>query len=396
MTTPSVSLMGKTAYPALKGHMILPPNGTGNAARRGPLSLIPPIMSLIRQLMNLAQSSSGQKCVRLFQSLLLAGIVVFLFVQVRAVGWSTLVQNLPTQPVFFVFFAIRFLALPITEFVIYRSLWAGPLVALQKRGLRHLLPVFLRKRAYNFSVFSYSGEAFLTLYARRALGLSLGTAASTVKDVNILSSFTANVMAVVMIGAAWVLVPVSVFGPAHGLETVSIPIGVVMAGGFAMALIAVFVVGIVGHRLIAVGHAAIRRVLAWHSLRQIVQLLSLFGMYGAVMAGPSDLLVPWGQLLSLVILLAGIQLAVSRIPFLPNQDLAFVGVALAIIQANPFFSDGQAGTSIPVASMIAGVVVAEAGLSQLVCIGLFLATLPLETLPRAGSKSALCVEVKNP
>ncbi|MEL6507989.1 MAG: hypothetical protein AAFR29_10145, partial [Pseudomonadota bacterium] len=79
--------------------------------------------------MNLAQSSSGQKCVRLFQSLLLAGIVVFLFVQVRAVGWSTLVQNLPTQPVFFVFFAIRFLALPITEFVIYRSLWAGPLVA---------------------------------------------------------------------------------------------------------------------------------------------------------------------------------------------------------------------------------------------------------------------------
>ncbi|MEL6791668.1 MAG: hypothetical protein AAFO78_14005, partial [Pseudomonadota bacterium] len=74
----------------------------------------------------------------------------------------------------------------------------------------------------------------------------------------------------------------------------------------------------------------------------------------------------------------------------------FVGVALAIIQANPFFSDGQAGTSIPVASMIAGVVVAEAGLSQLVCIGLFLATLPLETLPRAGSKSALCVEVKNP
>ncbi|MEL6380441.1 MAG: hypothetical protein AAFR69_01080 [Pseudomonadota bacterium] len=160
----------------------------------------------------------------------------------------------------------------------------------------------MRKRAYNFSVFSYSGEAFLTLYAQRALGLSLGlslgAAASPVKDVNFLSSFTANIMTMLLIVAACLSMPLSAFAQSYGICAVSIPIGFLLAGGFAMAVV---IGGIAeGRRWIRLENPAVRRIFLFHSVRQVIQLAALIGIPDA--------------LLSLMRL------------------IGFVGVALALIQ----------------------------------------------------------------
>ncbi|MEL6111829.1 MAG: hypothetical protein AAFR20_03400 [Pseudomonadota bacterium] len=42
---------------------------------------------------------------------------------------------------------------------------------------------------------------------------------------NFLSSFTANIMAMLLIGAACLNVPLSAFAPSYGICAVSIPIG---------------------------------------------------------------------------------------------------------------------------------------------------------------------------
>ena len=62
-------------------------------------------------------------------------------------------------------------------------------------------------------------------------------------------------------------------------------------------------------------------------------------------------------------LFIALQLVISRIPFLPNQDLVFLGAALSLATI----------VGVPEAA-IAGMLVAEAGLSQLLNFSLFFAT----------------------
>ena len=63
------------------------------------------------------------------------------------------------------------------------------------------------------------------------------------------------------------------------------------------------------------------------------------------------------------LMFVALQLVLSRIPFVPNQDLLFLTAALHLA---PIVDQPEAA--------IAGMLVAEAGLSQLVNFGLFFAT----------------------
>ncbi|MGE0409496.1 MAG: hypothetical protein AB7P23_09585, partial [Amphiplicatus sp.] len=269
------------------------------------------------------------------------------------IGWREVVGALPASPWFFAFFLLHYLALPVTETAAYEIIWRRPLL--------RRLPAFLRKRVYNYAVAGYSGEGFLALWARRRLGLSDREALVGVKDNNVLSSFTANVATVGV-----VLALAAAGGLDEGLRLLP-GAAALFAASFLAAAAMATIVALFRKRLVALSAPEMRQVIALHAARQAMTLTLFAAMYAAAI--PSESFGVWFWFI-------GLQLVLSRIPFLPNQDLVYLTVALSF----------AALVGAP-REAVAGMLVAEAGLSLLFSVTLFVATLPLAR--RTGAREPL-------
>lgn len=271
---------------------------------------------------------------------LLAFIIGLLFYRLSQIGWRELAGSLPSSPWFYVFFLMRFLTLPVSETAVYEVVWSRPLA--------HHLPAFIRKRVYNSAVAGYAGEGFLTLWARRRLGLSGRDALFGVKDNNILSSLTANTATVLIVLA------LAVTG-ALPLALERLPgAPMLFALSFAVAAAMIVIVVFFGRKLIHLPEAKVRKVVAIHAARQALTLSFFAAMYAAALPGAG---------FAGILLFIALQLVISRVPFLPNQDLVYLAAALS-------FSSVVGAP----AEAVAGMLVAEAGLSQLLSVALFFAT----------------------
>lgn len=281
-----------------------------------------------------------QRALKLSQYALFAGIVAYLIYRLTHVGWFEVLQSLPTTPWFYIFFILRFLALPVSELAIYEIVWSTPLV-------RHFF-VFIRKRVYNFAVMGYSGEAFLTIWARRQLNLSDKTILVGVKDNNILSAFSSNAATVIL-----VLVLAATGGLQAGMDAFP---GArwLFSLAFLSALTLSTLVAIFREKLIALPPGVLPKLLGVHSARQTLLILLHAAMYASALPGAP--LMAWMTFIAL-------QLVLSRIPFLPNQDIVYLTAALTL---SPIVGAPEAA--------VAGMLVAEAGLSQLFNAFMFVAT----------------------
>jgi len=277
---------------------------------------------------------------KIAQRILLVLIVAYLIYQLTNVGWGEVIGALPENPWFYAFFLLRFLALPVSEIAIYEMIWRRPLI-------RHFT-VFIRKRVYNYAVLGYSGEVFLTSWARRTLGLPDRTVLGGVKDNNLLSAFTSNVTTVILIVALAVSGRLQV-----GLEALP-GAAALFALAFTSASTLAITVFSFRRRLTSLTDHKLVRLLSVHSVRQLLIMILHAAMYASAL--PDAPLMAWVTFITL-------QLVISRIPFLPNQDLVFLGAALAL--------SSIVGAS---EAAVAGMLIAEAGLSQLVNFGLFFGT----------------------
>lgn len=288
----------------------------------------------------LRQRRDVQKTLKISRIALFAGIVFYLLYRLSQVGWVDVLQSLPATPWFYVFFVLRFLALPVSELAIYEIVWSKPLV-------RHFF-VFIRKRVYNFAVMGYSGEAFLTLWARRRLNLSDKTILVGVKDNNILSAFSSNAATVILVlvlaATGGLQAGIEAFPGARWLFTLA----------FISALVLATVVAIFRQKLIALPPGALPKLLGVHGARQALLILLHAAMYASALPGAP--LMAWITFIAL-------QLVLSRIPFLPNQDIVYLTAALTL---SPIVGAPEAA--------VAGMLVAEAGLSQLFNVVMFGAT----------------------
>lgn len=288
----------------------------------------------------LREREDVQKGLKVLQYSLLAGIVAYLIYKLTHVGWMEVIGALPESPWFYFFFLLRFLALPISELALYEIVWSQPL-------MRHFF-VFIRKRVYNFAVMGYSGEAFLTLWARRRLSLPHKTILVGVKDNNLLSAFASNAATVVLIvmlaltgglkagldafpGARWL------FGLAF------------LSAGTLSVLVMIF-----RDRLMALPKGVMPRLISVHGGRQMLIILLHAAMYASALPGAP--IMAWMTFIAM-------QLVLSRVPFLPNQDIVYLGAALSLA---PIVGAPEAA--------VAGMLVAEAGLSQIFNIAMFFAT----------------------
>jgi hypothetical protein len=274
------------------------------------------------------------------QYALLAAIFIYLIWRVSHLGWKEVLDELPTTPWFYVFFGLRFLAGPLCELAAYEINWDQPLV-------RHIL-VFIRKRVYNYAVAGYTGEGFLTLWARRSLNVSERDILIGVKDNTLLAGLTSNVSTVLFIVAL----------AASGVlrtELEELPgAAILFALAFLTAAGVSAAVIIFRRRLIALPEGKLRAMLAIHVVRQALMFLLQAAMYAAAI--PEAPLLAWAMFVTM-------QLVTSRIPFLPNQDLVYLGAALSISSAV-----GAPETA------VAGMLIAEGGLLQMLNVGLFFAT----------------------
>ncbi|MEM9013632.1 MAG: hypothetical protein AAGB02_00860 [Pseudomonadota bacterium] len=281
-----------------------------------------------------------QRGLRFAQYALFALVVIYLIWKLSTVGWGAVFNALPQSPWFYLFFALRYLAVPISEIAIYEIVWSVPLV-------RHF-SVFIRKRVYNFAVLGYSGEAFLTIWARRQLHLSDKTILMGVKDNNLLSAFMSNSTTVIMIAVLAIT-----GGLQAGLNAFP-GAGVLFTLAFISASTLAIAVATFREKLIALPKGVLPRLLGVHAFRQFVIICLHAAMYAAAL--PEAPLMAWVTFIAM-------QLVLSRIPFMPNQDIVYLGAALTL---SPIVGAPEA--------VVAGMLVAEAGLSQLVNAVLFVAT----------------------
>lgn len=231
----------------------------------------------------------------------LAMLVALLF-QIDIAGFSRIRGIVPATPLFWLTLGALYFALPLSEFVIFRRLWGLPFSS---------FGALIRKRISNEILLGYSGEVYFYAWARSRAGLTT-TPFGAIKDVSILSALVGNAVTLVMLLAAW---------PFAGSLDLGRYAGPTM-GSAALIMAMSLVILLLGKRLFMLSRPELRFVFGIHLLRIIL------------MTGASALL--WHLALSDVpisywLLLATLQLLVSRLPLIPNKDLLFATITVFLI-----------------------------------------------------------------
>ena len=226
----------------------------------------------------------------------------------------------PLPPVFYAAFLVFFLGSPFIEWLILRRLWQAPFSGFW---------AILRKMVYNEMLISYLGDAYLFAWLRRELP-RVERPFAVVKDMAIVSAFTGSVLTLLAIAVAWPFFPQV---EQAGLGT-SIPLALALplASGGAIALFR--------NKLLSLP----RREIAWIGwacgIRVVAQTFAAVVMWWSLL--PQVPLTTW-------LVLAAIRMVSTRLPLVPNKDIAFAAVTVALIGDH----DGIA----PMIVMITGLVI---------------------------------------
>lgn len=275
------------------------------------------------------------------QFLLVTGVVIYLISRISEIGWREVRRSLPASIWFYVLFGVMYFAVPVSELVSYRQMgW--------RIGFWRTLPMFVRKRIYNYAVMSYSGEAYMFLWAKKHLGLGGRELVSMVKDNNLLSGLASN---------SFTLLLVATFFATGQLDTItraSPDAGSYVAATVLTGVLMVLVVLGLNRRIMSTPFPVAARVTGIHAARVVAILLLQTAQWAVVF--PHEPLGTW-------LLFLTAQMVLTRLPFLPNQDLMTVGLALSLTH----YVDAPEAA-------VAGMFLVSGALFQAVNLGFFLLT----------------------
>lgn len=253
-----------------------------------------------------AAQRAGPAWLRAAGPLLSIGLIIAVAHALGARDLTALWHRLPRTSGFWLLLGLLLSAQPIADFMIFRGLWRLPAAG---------LAALFRKAATNELLLSYTGELQFYLWTRQHAAIP-GSPFGAVRDVAVLSALVGNVvtiallaMALPLLGEAWI----NPLGP-HLIWA-------------AIALIgSSFVVMLFRRRLFSLTRDQIWRILAIH-LGRAVGVTVLFGaLWHEVQP---EIAFGWW-----VILAAGRQF-ITRLPFLPNKDLVFAGLAAGLLSGDP-------------------------------------------------------------
>lgn len=248
------------------------------------------------------EGRQGSRLAGLFSMLVSLALLVVVAVQFADISFTEVSGMIPTNPLFWMVFAGYYLAGPISEWFIYKRLWAMPLAG---------LGALLRKLVSNEILLGYLGEAQFYGWARSRLKF-VTAPFGAIKDVTILSALAGNFATLAMLVWAWPLIASGMLG----LEgrTVFVSLGVVLVTSFLILLFRKklfslpkrdlwFITGVHLGRITAV---VVLSAWMWHLVLPAVEM-------------------------TLWIVMATLRMLVSRLPLLPNKDVVFAGIAVFLL-----------------------------------------------------------------
>lgn len=248
---------------------------------------------------------SGRNWTRWAGPLMSALILVVALAQFRHLDPRSLWALMPSAPLFWAIFGLNYLAGPFSEWVIFRRLWSIP-----AEGFLALL----RKLVSNEILLGYLGEVYFYAWARRSSRITTAPFGA-IKDVAILSALVGNVVTLVMVVLAFPLLGAMDAG-VNRWE---------VAGSILFVLLTSMVTMLLRRRVFTLPRKELWIVVGIHVLRVVGKIV-----LSAVM---------WHLLLPVValswwILLGTLRQLISRLPFLPNKDVVFAGMAAFLIGRN--------------------------------------------------------------
>jgi hypothetical protein len=243
---------------------------------------------------------------------------------------------------------VAYLVLPVADTLIYRRLWGI--------GFWRSLGAFLRKRIYNSALLGYSGEVWLLMWARQRVDQADRALAHAIKDTNILSAVVSTYVLAALI---LYLVTQTAFGlsdDAFGWWALAT---LLFAGLAPLAFV------FRRHFMVLSAGTALF-VLAVHTARFLGGQVLLLAQWKVELPQ-----LGWTMLAALL----AVQMLVNRIPFVPNRDILFISLGVAL-----------AGTFAVPRAELASLLLTTAALQQVLHLVVMLAT--SIRLPSAGREAA--------
>ena len=246
---------------------------------------------------------------RISRWIFLAGVVAYLFVQFRTIGWSALVDSLPTAWGFYAIFVVLYFTLPVTESLIYRLCWGTSM----GRGFF----AFVKKRVYNKDFVGYSGEAYLFAWARNRVPMPDRQVLGIIKDNVVLSGFASTLFAVSLL---------ALFAAFGNLEAI----------GLSSERSALYVIGAVAVLAILAAIGARFRTRLFALPARMLGLVFVLH-YGRLAAMNVLQVVQWDLVIPDIgwqnwFVFLAVQVIISRLPLLPSRDLIFMGASIGLAE----------------------------------------------------------------
>ncbi len=291
---------------------------------------------------------SVKLALKALQFLLVGGVVIYLIGRVSEIGWGEVRRSLPESIWFYLLFGVMYFVIPVSELVSYKVMrWPIGFSS---------LPMFVRKRVYNYAVMSYSGEAYMFLWAKRHLNFTGRRILSMVKDNNLLSGLASNSFTLLLVAAFFAT------GQLDTITRAEPDAGSYIAATVLVGVLMVLVVLGLNRRIMGTPFPMAARITFIHAARVMAILLLQTAQWAVVF--PHVPFLTW-------LLFLTAQMVLTRLPFLPNQDLMTVGLAMSLTH----YVDAPEAA-------VAGMFLVSGALFQAVNLGFFLLTSVGDHAPR--------------
>lgn len=229
-------------------------------------------------------------------SLIVVGAAIY---QARDLDFAKTLGLLPDSPTFWGLFAISYLIGPASDWFIFQRLWG---VGASAFG------VLIRKLIYNELLVGYLGEVYFYGWARQNRKF-VTTPFGAVKDVAVLSAVAGNVTTLAFLAMAF---PFARLVPLHD-HAVAIGWSLAFVIGTSLAVM------LFRQSIFSLERKELGMVFAVHLSRILATAILSAALWHLVLP---DIPLSWW------LVLATIRLLISRLPFVPNKDVMFAGIAV--------------------------------------------------------------------
>ena len=261
-----------------------------------------PVNSIGEQIQLAAQDRSASfSWTRLLSITLSLGVIGAALVQVSKLDAGQVFALVPASPLFWSVFVLYFFIGPAGDWFIFYRLWGLGLPA---------FAALIRKMVYNELLLGYLGEVWFYSWARKN-GEIEGSPFGAVKDVAVLSAVAGNIMTLVMVLA---IIPYADLLPiGDNIHEIVWSLAFVLVSSVAITLWRKAVFSLSSGQLSMIFTVHMARTLAQTGLTAVLWHLVL-----------PDIALTWW------LVLATVRLLITRLPFIPNKDVAFAGIVVAM------------------------------------------------------------------